>query len=48
MVWNVVGSHPDVAEAAVLGLPHDRWNEAITPFLIPTDNGDLTEDEYIN
>jgi len=44
-VRNVVGGHPNVVEAAVVGLPHDRWNEAITAFVIPTDDGDVTEEE---
>ena len=26
--------HPDVAEAAVIGLPHERWGEAITAVVI--------------
>ena len=29
---NAAMAHPDVQEAAVIGLPHDRWQER--PFLI--------------
>lgn len=30
--------HPAVAEVAVVGLPHERWGEAVTAFVIPGDS----------
>lgn len=42
-VENVVGDHPDVGEAAVVGLPHSEWGEAVTAFVVPAGDagGDL-------
>ena len=34
-VETVLMSHPDVARAAVVGLPHDRWGEAVTAVVVP-------------
>lgn len=28
--------HPNVGELAVVGLPHERWGEAVTAFVVPT------------
>jgi acyl-CoA synthetase (AMP-forming)/AMP-acid ligase II len=36
-VEKVVGSHPDVLDAAVVGLPHEIWGETVTAFVIPKD-----------
>jgi fatty-acyl-CoA synthase len=44
-VEDVLYTHPAVAEAAVVGLPDDRWIEAVTAFVVP--RGDVTEDELI-
>lgn len=40
--------HPAVAEAAVVGLPHDRWGEAITANVILMPDTTATEDELID
>jgi fatty-acyl-CoA synthase len=37
--------HPDVAEVAVVGLPHERWIEAIAAIVVT--KGDATEDDLI-
>jgi acyl-CoA synthetase (AMP-forming)/AMP-acid ligase II len=31
----VYAADPNVAEAVVVGLPHDRWGEAITAVVVP-------------
>lgn len=31
----VLSGHEDVAEAAVVGLPHDKWGETVTAFVVP-------------
>jgi acyl-CoA synthetase (AMP-forming)/AMP-acid ligase II len=31
----VLMTHPDVARAAVVGLPHERWGEAVTAVVVP-------------
>lgn len=41
----VVTSHPAVQKTAVVGLPHDRWGEAVTAFVILRADAHVTEDE---
>jgi acyl-CoA synthetase (AMP-forming)/AMP-acid ligase II len=36
-VEKVIGSHPGVLDVAVVGLPDERWGEAVTAFIIPKD-----------
>jgi acyl-CoA synthetase (AMP-forming)/AMP-acid ligase II len=33
---------PDIAEAVVVGLPHERWTEAITAIVVPRPGADLS------
>ncbi|NMO93189.1 AMP-binding protein [Actinomycetospora sp. TBRC 11914] len=37
--------HPGVARAAVIGLPHDHWGEAVTAVVVPS--SEVTADELI-
>jgi len=39
-VEDVLFSHPDVVEAAVLGEPHDEWGEVVVAYIV----GDVDED----
>lgn len=39
----VLQQHPDVLRAAVIGLPHERWGEAVTAVVVPPP--DRTPDE---
>jgi acyl-CoA synthetase (AMP-forming)/AMP-acid ligase II len=45
---NVITSHPDIIESAVVGIPHDKWGE--TPFAMCTvkDGAEVNEDELIS
>ena len=36
-VEKVIGSHPDVLDVAIIGLPDKKWGEAVTAFIIPED-----------
>jgi acyl-CoA synthetase (AMP-forming)/AMP-acid ligase II len=36
-VEKVIGCHPGVLDVAVVGLPDERWGEAVTAFIIPRD-----------
>jgi acyl-CoA synthetase (AMP-forming)/AMP-acid ligase II len=36
-VEKVICAHPGVLDVAVVGLPHERWGEAVTAFIIPKD-----------
>ncbi len=34
-VENVLNSYPDIREAAVIGVPHEKWGEAVKAFIVP-------------
>ncbi|MEU3608653.1 fatty acyl-CoA synthetase [Streptomyces sp. NPDC035033] len=44
-VEDALYTHPAVAETAVIGLPDDRWIEAVTAVVVP--RGEVTEDELL-
>jgi acyl-CoA synthetase (AMP-forming)/AMP-acid ligase II len=46
-VEKAIGSHPGVLDVAVVGLPHEKWGEAVTAFVIPTDPDDPPAEEEI-
>ena len=43
----VLAQHPDVAKAAVIGLPHPRWSEAVTAVVVLRDGAEASEDDLI-
>ncbi len=46
-VEGVLLRHPAVAEAAVVGLPHEKWGEAPYAFVVLRDGGQADEQELI-
>jgi len=44
----VYAASPDVAEAVVVGLPHERWSEAITAFVVPRPDSSLSSQEVLS
>lgn len=46
-VEDVLFRHDAVAEVAVIGLPHERWIEAIAAVVVLADGATVTEDELI-
>lgn len=44
-VENAIGSHPSVREAAVVGVPHERWGETVKAVVTLYPNATLTLDE---
>lgn len=42
-VEHVLGAHPDVAEVAVIGVPDDRWGEAVLAFVVPAAHADVDD-----
>jgi acyl-CoA synthetase (AMP-forming)/AMP-acid ligase II len=46
-VESVLHQHPGVAKAAVVGLPHERWGEAVTAIVIPDAANRVAEDDLV-
>jgi acyl-CoA synthetase (AMP-forming)/AMP-acid ligase II len=47
VVENVLAEHPDVAEAAVVGAPHERWGEAVVAAVVAAPGRTPVADELI-
>lgn len=46
-VERVIGGHPSVAEAAVVGAPHDRWGETVHAVVVAARGRTVDPDELI-
>jgi acyl-CoA synthetase (AMP-forming)/AMP-acid ligase II len=46
-VEKVIYAHPDIAQVAVVGLPHEYWSEAVTAFVVPGAGHGVTEEALI-
>ena len=47
-VEDVIFSHPDVAEVAVIGVPDEKWGETIKALVVKAEGSPLTEQELID
>ena len=46
-VENAIASHPGVAQVAVIGIPSDKWGEAVHAIVVPRDGITLAEDDIL-
>ena len=46
-VENVIMAHPEVADVAVIGVPHDRWGETPRAMVVRVAGSELTEVELL-
>lgn len=46
-VEDVLFSHPQVTEVAVIGVPHEKWGETIKALVVVADGAEVTEAELI-
>ncbi len=46
-VEDVLFSHPDVSEVAVIGVPHEKWGETIMALVVRNAGAEVTEAELI-
>ncbi|HVE75966.1 MAG TPA: long-chain fatty acid--CoA ligase [Actinomycetota bacterium] len=46
-VENALYQHPHIAEAAVFGIPDDRWGEAVHAVIVPKEGSELSGEDVI-
>ena len=47
-IENVIYQLPQIAEAAIIGIPDDKWGETGLAFIVTKENEDISKDEIIN
>jgi fatty-acyl-CoA synthase len=47
-VEDVLSQHADVAQVAVVGIPDEKWGEAVTAIIVPREGANPNPDELIN
>jgi len=47
-VESAISTHPEVAQVAVIGIPHERWGEAVHAIVVPQPGAEVTAEAIIS
>jgi acyl-CoA synthetase (AMP-forming)/AMP-acid ligase II len=47
-VQEIVSTHPDVFDVAIIGLPHEKWGEQVTAVVVPRKSAKVNEETIID
>jgi len=47
-VQEIIISHPDVFDVAIIGLPHEKWGEQVTAVIVPRKKSKVNEKKIID
>jgi acyl-CoA synthetase (AMP-forming)/AMP-acid ligase II len=47
-VQEIIISHPDVFDVAVIGLPHEKWGEQVTAVIVPQEKSKVKEQTIVD
>jgi acyl-CoA synthetase (AMP-forming)/AMP-acid ligase II len=45
---DIILTHPQVADVAIIGFPHETWGEAVKAIVVPQQGQDLTEQQLVD
>jgi acyl-CoA synthetase (AMP-forming)/AMP-acid ligase II len=47
-VQEIISSHPDVFDVAIIGLPHEKWGEQVTAVVVPREKTKFNEKKIVD
>jgi acyl-CoA synthetase (AMP-forming)/AMP-acid ligase II len=47
-VQEIIISHPDIFDVAIIGLPHEKWGEQVTAVVVPRENSKVKEQTIVD
>jgi acyl-CoA synthetase (AMP-forming)/AMP-acid ligase II len=46
-IEEVLVTHPDISDAAVIGIPDEKWGESLKAFIVKGDSAELSGDDIV-